>query len=213
MSERTAGISNPGPRVGTMALDPLCEAVRDGRMNLVGFATSLLALAASFRSRPWGDVKTDRALENVLGISQLRAASILGVPSLPMEAGSVATLATNGRTIFYNPAFLRSAIAMVCSEAPCVEGLVLAMVAHELAHAYCHANAMPGHKIELEADEVAGYVLGRVGMSARDFVTVLRTFRETRLHPSADSRAERVRRGYARGVAEAARPKGGHGLK
>ena len=175
-------------------------------MNVIGFAASLIALAASFGSRRWGDARTDKALENLLGISQLRAASILGVATLPIQAGSVATLATDGRVIFYNPSFLRSAIQSVCTSAACVEGLLLAMVAHEVAHASCHPNANPGHRIELEADEIAGYVLGRSHLSPEDFVTVLRTFRETMFHPSADNRAERVRRGYARGVSEASRP-------
>lgn len=167
-------------------------------MKVVGVAASIFALLASFRARRDAH---DTPLENVLGVSLARACSILGVPPLPIQPGPVSTLATNGRTIFYNPDFLRGAIAKVCSDGTCVQGLLLAMVAHEVAHAYCHGNAQPGHRIELEADEVAGYVLGRIGMAPDDFVTVLGTFRETMMHPSAQARGERVRRGYARGIA------------
>jgi len=169
-------------------------------MNVASFAGAVIALVASFRRD--GDELRGRALENVLGVSLLRACSILGVPPLPLEEGAVSTLATNGRTIFYNPAFLRGAIAKVCKVPVCVEGLILAMVSHELAHAYCHPRAAPGHRIELEADFVAGYVLGRAGMAPRDFVTVLGTFRETMFHPSAQARGEQVRRGFARGTTE-----------
>jgi hypothetical protein len=170
-------------------------------MGVAGIAASLIALAVSFGSQKRSRVHT-AALENLLAVSQLRACAILKVPALPMVAGRVATLATDGRTIFYNEAFVRQAIGSVCQRAPCVEGLVLAMVSHELAHAYRHPKATPGHKIELEADYVAGYVLGRVGMEPDDFVTVLGTFRETMLHPPAQTRAVEVRKGFARGTAE-----------
>ncbi len=173
-------------------------------MGIAGVAASLIALAVSFGSQKRSRVQTG-ALENLLGVSQLRACSILKVPPLPMVAAQVGTLATDGRSIFYSEAFLRDAIASVCQRSACVEGLILAMVSHELAHAYRHPQATPGHKIELEADYVAGYVLGRVGMEPDDFVTVLGTFRETMMHPPAQARAAEVRKGFARGTAEQSR--------
>ena len=176
-------------------------------MGIAGAVMSLIALVASAGSESRAHSQR-RSLENLLGVSQLRACSILQVPPLPMVAGDVSTLATDGRTIFYSEAFLHSAIATVCHSPGCAEGLVLAMVAHELAHAYCHPRARPGHKIELEADYVAGYVLGRVGMQPSDFLTVLGTFRATRLHPPTRARSESVRRGFACGTAERAVKRG-----
>jgi len=170
-------------------------------MDAAGVVMGILALVGSFTS----DRRTraeQRSLQNLLAVSQLRACSILGVPPLPMVAQQVSTLATDGRTIFYSEPFVRGAIQAVCSKPECAEGLVLAMVAHELAHAYCHPQAEPGHRIELEADCVAGYVLGRVGMTTDDFVTVLGTFRSTLLHPPTRARTEAVRHGFARGTAE-----------
>lgn len=116
------------------------------------------------------------------------ASALHGAATPVARIAAVSTLAANGRTIFYNPSFLRGAIARVCKVPACVEGvegLLLAMVAHELAHAYCHPKAAPGHRIEREADYVAGYVLGRARMSPADFVTVLGTFRATMFHSSA----------------------------
>lgn len=172
-------------------------------MEIVGIASALVALALSFTARE-GSKAQDRALENLLGVSQLRACCILGVPPLPMREGPVPTLATNGRVIMYNARFLIDALGSICQRRACVEGLVLAMVAHEVAHAYCHPDAQPGHRIELEADQVAGYVLGRTGTKPEDFLAVLATFRATRLHPPVEQRAAAVRKGYARGVAESA---------
>ena len=101
----------------------------------------MLALAVSFRSQSRSRVQTS-ALENLLAVSQVRACTILDVPPLPMVAGRVATLATDGRTIFYNEAFLREVVAAVCQRPACVEGLILAMVSHELAHAYRHPKVL-----------------------------------------------------------------------
>ena len=172
-------------------------------MKFLGSAAALIALAASFMSDRRAR-EASRGVENLLAVSQLRACTILGVPPLPMVAHRVSTLATDGKTIFYNEAFIKNALASICQTPVCVEGLVLAMVAHEVAHAYCHPHAPPGHKIELEADLVAGYVLGRVGLQPDDFVTILQTFRATMFHPPATARAEQVRRGFARGTAERA---------
>jgi len=79
------------------------------------------------------------------------ASALHGAATPVARIAAVSTLAANGRTIFYNPSFLRGAIARVCKVPACVEGvegLLLAMVAHELAHAYCHPKAAPGHRIE-----------------------------------------------------------------
>lgn len=178
-------------------------------MEIVGIASALVALALSFTARD-GSKAQDRALENLLGVSQARACIVLGVPPLPMIEGRVSTLATDGKAIMYNARFLVEALGSICQRRECVEGLLLAMVAHEVAHAYCHPDAPPGHRIELEADQVAGYVLGRTGTDPDDFITVLETFRATRLHPPADQRAAAVRKGYARGVAEKVRAEARH---
>lgn len=71
------------------------------------------------------------------------------------------------------------------------------MVAHELGHA-------TGHRPELDADEVAGYVLGRAGVEPHHLLKILESFRATGVHPPYGRRQTAVRRGYARGCGEQA---------
>lgn len=138
---------------------------------------------------------------------QLRAGQILGLATLPLESSdSISSMATDGARILYNPSFCLQAIRNVCSSqtstGECANALLLAMLAHELYHAHHHMLRKPGPDLELEADQAAGFVLGRAGVSAEHFLEVLRSFVETREHPAAAVRERAVRRGYARGQAE-----------
>lgn len=84
----------------------------------------------------------------------------------------------------------------------CAAGIVIGMIAHELAHAYLHRGlAGHPHRLELEADWIAGWVLGRAGICPAHFVRVLRELAATAAHPSLGYREDVVSRGYARGSA------------
>lgn len=146
--------------------------------------------------------RRSEALARILARQQIRAAALLGVAPLPMRAAKVSTLETDGAVIFYGERFLLSTIGRLCNEPDCAVGAVLGMVAHELAHAYRHAGlATHPHVLELDADWVAGWVLGRAGVCPRDFLRVLAELSESSSHPSPGYRANVVQHGYSRGVA------------
>lgn len=162
----------------------------------VAIASSVVAFFLSFAARR--SSAPDPGLASALGVAQLRACGILDMDPLPMEqTTAVDTMATDGTTILYNAGFLHRALASICQLPECVDGLLLAMVAHELGHA-------SGHHLELDADEIAGYVLGRAGLEPHHFLKILETFRSTGVHPPAGRRQIAVRRGYSRGCGERA---------
>lgn len=150
--------------------------------------------------------RREDALRNVLAPIQVRAALFLGVDPVPLEScETISSLATDGARILYNPGFCLWAIRRVCvppGNGECAHTLLLAMVAHELYHAHHHMKRTSGPTLELEADEAAGYVLGRSGVQPGHFLEVLQTFIVTRDHPPAATREKAVRRGYTRGQAD-----------
>lgn len=142
-------------------------------------------------------------LAGALARAQERAATILQVKPLPLVARGVPTMATDGNAIYYNVDFLAEAVRHVCNQPACASGILLAMVSHELAHAYRHRCRAPGQQLELEADYVAGYVLGRASVSPDEFLVILDSLRASPTHPPPEQRKASCRRGYLRGQADA----------
>jgi hypothetical protein len=169
-------------------------------------ATMALAVATA------GSVANRRArrssaLTNILARQQARAAALLHVAPLPMRAARVASLATDGAEILYSEGFLLRTISRMCEGPECAVSAVLGMVAHELAHAYLHRDVLVHHyTLELEADWIAGWVLGRAGVCPGDFIRVLEELIETPTHPHPRYRAASVTQGFARGTAARAVP-------
>lgn len=168
-------------------------------MGLEAILSLLFFGAASMHER---GAQTTRTIEQLLARQQALAASYLQVAPLPMKAARVHTLATDGTTILYNPQFVIRAVRRFCDTPDCAAGIVIGMIAHELAHAYLHRGlAGHPHRLELEADWIAGWVLGRAGICPAHFVRVLRELAATAAHPSPGYREGVVSRGYARGSA------------
>jgi hypothetical protein len=75
---------------------------------------------------------------------------------------------------------------------PCMP-LALARWARELAHAYMHRGALVhSYILDLDADWIAGWVLGLAGVCPRDFLRALAELGESATHPSPRYRAARV---------------------
>jgi hypothetical protein len=151
--------------------------------------------------------RRSRALTAILARQQIRAAAVLGVAPLPMRSGYVGTLATDGTAIIYSESYLLGVMTRLCDSPGCAVSAILGMLAHELAHAYMHRGALVhSYILELDADWIAGWVLGRAGVCPRDFLRALEELGESATHPSPRYRVEVVTHGYARGTAARAVP-------
>lgn len=163
--------------------------------------TTLALALATIASANGRSERRSRALADILARQQIRAAGLLNVAPLPMRAGRIGTLATNGAEIIYSERYLLDVLRRMCDAPDCAAGAVLGMIAHELAHAYQHRGlAAHPHRLELEADWIAGWVLGRAGVCPRHFLRVLGELSESATHPSPRYRSEVVSRGFACGA-------------
>lgn len=164
--------------------------------------TAMALAFATIASATGRNERRTKALIDILARQQICAAGMLNVAPLPMRAGSVGTLATNGTEIIYSERFLFGVLRRLCDAPDCAAGAVLGMIAHELAHAYQHRglDAHP-HRLELEADWIAGWVLGRAGVCPQHFLRVLGELAETATHPHPRYRSDVVSRGFASGTA------------
>jgi hypothetical protein len=135
-----------------------------------------------------------------------RAARMLGIvsPSLveSSTAGNAEVRADDH--IHVNPVWIMQALGAHGDSSSRQSAVVLGVAAHEIGHLVArHADDDHPHERELEADRIAGWVLGRARTSAEDFAHVLHDLcrRTTPLHPPTSARRRAIRQGYRQALA------------
>lgn len=136
-------------------------------------------------------------------LGQLRRAStLIGVEVPPLLASnSIPNAASDGQRVLYSPAWVEGVMARYCADGTCRTALVLATMAHEVAH---HVNEdalrrdLHPHQKELRADYVAGAVLARAELEVCDFERLLDDLSRhcTHTHPGREDRVFALRRGF-----------------
>lgn len=137
--------------------------------------------------------------------------AVLGVVAPPVRLvtdGAANAFATRTE-IVVNVRWIAGLLDTYCGDVACREGLALATVAHEIAHAvdpFLFTDRSPWPR-ELRADRVAGRVLALVGASPHEFVRVLANLSPvpTATHPPAMVRIAAVAEGHRAGLADLAR--------
>lgn len=114
-----------------------------------------------------------------------------------------ASISHRKRYIFYNPAYITSLNNITKNK-----WAVMTLLAHEVGH---HLN---GHtirkggstpKLELEADEFAGFILHKLGATLQQSQNVMYYIaktKESRTHPAKDSRLRAIEKGWNKAAAE-----------
>jgi hypothetical protein len=132
-----------------------------------------------------------------------RAARALGivVPSLVESSTAVNAEVRADDRIHVNPVWVMQALGAHRGSSSCQAAVVLGVAAHEIGHLVArHAGEGHGRPFdrELEADRIAGWVLGRANTSAEDFGRILDDLcrRVTPLHPPSSARRRAIRQGY-----------------
>lgn len=125
--------------------------------------------------------------------------------SFKIKEGSVknieASISRRKRVITYNPEYL-GALSTVSGS----RWTVIALFAHEIGHhLHGHTLGRGGSKpsLEIEADEFAGYVLGRMGAALDESTLVMNYIANTRgsrTHPPRADRITAITRGWNRGT-------------
>lgn len=101
------------------------------------------------------------------------------------------------RYILFNPSFIKS-LSNITKD----NWSVVALLAHEVGH---HLNGHTMHrggskpKLELEADEFAGFVLNKLGATVKQSQNVMYFIAKkeaSRTHPSRDSRLQAIEKGW-----------------
>lgn len=108
-----------------------------------------------------------------------------------------ATITHKKRYILYNPAFITSINNITKNK-----WAVMALLAHEVGH---HVNGHTLHrggskpKLELEADEFAGFILHKLGASlqqSQNVIYYIAKEKESRTHPSKSERLSAIKKGW-----------------
>lgn len=136
-----------------------------------------------------------------------RAAQIMGVSEVPplKIRLDVPNAAADDGAVYYNPRWLAARLSELCDDPLCQEALLLGLMAHELAHQQLkHASdtlAHP-HGEELDADEWAGTVLARAGVSSHHLERLLsrRGDVPSPTHPVASRRVSRIQWAYRKAL-------------
>ena len=114
-----------------------------------------------------------------------------------------ASISHRKRYILYNPAYITSLNNITKNK-----WAVMTLLAHEVGH---HLN---GHtirkggstpKLELEADEFAGFILHKLGATLQQSQNVMYYIaktKESRTHPAKDSRLQAIEKGWNKAAAE-----------
>lgn len=132
-----------------------------------------------------------------------RAARLLGIVSPTLVESNTAASAEvrADDRIHVNPVWIMQALGAHGGSSRRQTAVVLGVAAHEIGHLVArHADAGLPHDRELDADRVAGWVLGRASTSAEDFARILDDLcrRTTPLHPPSSERRRAIRQGYRR---------------
>lgn len=130
-----------------------------------------------------------------------RAARILGIgsPSLVESSTAVNAEVRADDRIHVNPVWVMQTLGAHGCSSGCQTAMVLGVAAHELGHLVArHSDGGRPYDRALEADRVAGWVLGRANIPAEDFALVLDDLcrRATPLHPPSSARRRAIRQGY-----------------
>ena len=130
-------------------------------------------------------------ITSVIGVNgsfELKEARVLNIE---------ATVSHKKRYILYSPSFITSLNNTTNDKWP-----VMALLAHEIGH---HLNGHTIHrggskpKLELEADEFAGFVLYKLGATLQQSQNVMHFIakkKESKTHPSRDSRLLAIEKGW-----------------
>ena len=124
------------------------------------------------------------------GNFELKEANVLNIE---------ATITHKKRYILYNPAFITNINNITKNK-----WAVMALLAHEVGH---HVNGHTLHKggskpkLELEADEFAGFILHKLGATLRQSQNVIYYIakeKESKTHPSKNERLSAIKKGWSK---------------
>ncbi len=149
-----------------------------------------------------------RRLEDIEGFARsgfLEAARVIGVEAPPLIAdASVPNAQSDGYTVKYNPLFFGGLYDRHCTGEVCRRVVSIAIMAHELSHhihgdRFSDTDRLP---LELRADRLAGWVLGKLGTPPDDMAKVIADFPKfaTLTHPDRESRMASMLIGWQEGI-------------
>jgi hypothetical protein len=181
----------------------------------IGVALGVGALALAFAAlQNRAAVPTAAESQRVLYLYGL-AHRALGINNPPrLQYGNVPNAAYDAASnrITINIVWFREMLTKYCDDEVCALTVVTGILGHELGHSLQRQTLLAfrrgrpmgvSHRLELQADEYAGYVLGRIGLDSGDLEHVIQHMAgvyDTGTHPAGPARAAAIARGYWRGA-------------
>ena len=141
----------------------------------------------------------EKMLSDIVGVSGLSASFVI-------KQGDVenmqASISKKKRIILYNPEFVKWLYKATHDKWAAVTLLAHEVGHHLNGHTIRHGGSRP--RVELEADEFAGFILYKLGASlpqAQEVMKYIATKEGSSTHPSRRERMDAIERGWQRGIA------------